>query len=203
LAKPSTGDRGDSMRAPSIDAAARHGSLVTAGPQWRLRAGWRLLALIRAGLGVTVAAALAFAASAATAAPASATVFGPRHPIAGSGLPARATTQGTGWSVVPTPNPKAPTGQLLFGTCASASSCVAVGTHVTVSGVGVTLAERWNGSTWAIQPTPNPAGAKVSALAGVACTSSSACTAVGYSVTSSGSQLALAERWDGTSWQLQ
>jgi hypothetical protein len=139
----------------------------------------------------------------ATAVAPAAAVSGPGHPLAGRVLPARPVTAGTGWSAVPTPNPKAPTGQLLFGTCTSASSCTAVGTSVNDSGVGQTLAERWDGSKWAIQRTPDPAGAKVSALNGVACTSSSACIAVGISVTSSGATMPLADRWNGTRWRLE
>jgi len=91
---------------------------------------------------------------------------------------------------------------LLFGTCTSASSCIAVGTHVGASGLGVTLAERWNGSRWAIQPTPNPAAARVSALNGVSCSAPRLCTAVGNWVSSSGRQLPFAERWNGARWHL-
>jgi hypothetical protein len=47
------------------------------------------------------------------------------------------------------------------------------------SGVDVTLAERWNGSSWAIQSTPNPTGARSNILYGVSCPSTTACTAVG------------------------
>jgi hypothetical protein len=43
----------------------------------------------------------------------------------------------------------------------------------------VTLAEHWNGSRWAIQPTPNPTGQAPSVLSGVSCTAATACTAVG------------------------
>ena len=38
------------------------------------------------------------------------------------------------------------------------------GTTPTAPAPGVTLAERWNGTSWAIQPTPNPTGAKSSGL---------------------------------------
>jgi len=60
-----------------------------------------------------------------------------------------------------------------------------------------TLAERWNGSKWRIVPTPKSAR-QGSNLGGVACTSSSACTAVGSSGVTT-----LAERWNGTSWHVQ
>ena len=50
------------------------------------------------------------------------------------------------------------------------------------SGSGATLAERWNGSRWAVQTTPNPAaGAGVgNVLSGVSCSSSRSCMAVGF-----------------------
>jgi hypothetical protein len=55
-----------------------------------------------------------------------------------------------------------------------------VGGILSNSGDVVTLAERWNGTSWKTQTTPNPAGAGYSQLNGVSCTSASACTAVGY-----------------------
>jgi hypothetical protein len=64
-------------------------------------------------------------------------------------------------------------------TCTSASACTAVGTYTASSGKGVTLAERWNGKSWKIQSSPNLAGALLSQLVGVACTSATSCTAVG------------------------
>jgi hypothetical protein len=43
----------------------------------------------------------------------------------------------------------------------------------------LTLAETWNGTAWAIQPTANTSHAQLSGLYGVSCTAASACTAVG------------------------
>jgi hypothetical protein len=108
-----------------------------------------------------------------------------------------------GWSVTPSPNPVIPTGQLFSVSCPAANWCVAVGTYVRSSGVGVTLAEQWNGTAWRIQPVLNPPGAAWSALNGVACSSPSACEAVGVTASRSGVQTALAARWNGSSWQLQ
>jgi hypothetical protein len=91
---------------------------------------------------------------------------------------------GSGWSITPTPNPRAVNG--LFGaafgpavSCPTTSVCTAVGLHVRGSGLGVTLAERRGGGTWTVQSTPNPPGAAASALNGVSCSSGSACTGVG------------------------
>jgi hypothetical protein len=71
------------------------------------------------------------------------------------------------------------------------------------SGIGLTLAERWNGSSWAVRATPNPAGATQSFLNAVSCISATACTAVGIYTDSGGNNLTLAERWDGSNWAIQ
>src|SRR5215469_3652506 len=114
-----------------------------------------------------------------------------------------ASASGQGWSVTPSPNPAVPTGQLNWVSCPTANSCVAVGTYVKASGAGVTLAERWDGSSWRIQPVPSPPGAAWSALLGVSCVSPSACEAVGATVSRSRAWRVLAERWNGTRWQIQ
>jgi hypothetical protein len=121
--------------------------------------------------------------------------------ITGSFATAARATEG-GWSVVSSPNPSAPNGQLNAVSCAAASECVAVGGDVRSSGVGVTLAERWDGSTWQVQPTPNPTSARVSILYGVSCTAPSSCMAVGRYLNSSGTYVTLSERWDGTRWSV-
>src|SRR5262249_56367235 len=115
---------------------------------------------------------------------------------------APASVDGQGWSITPSPNPRVPTGQLFWVSCPAANSCMAVGTYVKASGTGVNLAEQWNGSSWRILPTPNPSGIALSGLFGVACTSASACMAVGASTTIAGTSRAVAERWDGTRWTI-
>jgi hypothetical protein len=117
--------------------------------------------------------------------------------------PASAGHAPGGWSVAPSPNPQVPTGQLFWVSCPAANSCMAVGTYTMTSGVSVNLAERWNGSTWRIVPTPNPRGIAFSGLLAIACTSPSACTAVGGSTSMTGQSAALAERWNGVRWRIQ
>src|SRR4051812_12487684 len=84
----------------------------------------------------------------------------------------------------PTANPGLGGGYGLSGiACSAATACTAVGyawpapahppNHTTP------LAERWNGASWSIQPTPAPAGAADSRLANVSC-STAFCMAVGY-----------------------
>ena len=94
-------------------------------------------------------------------------------------------------------------GVLKSDSCSSASACTAVGDDTSSSGVEVTLAEAWNGTSWSVQATPNPSGALGSVLAGVSCTSAHACTAVGQYLNSSGVDLTLAEKWNGTSWSIE
>jgi hypothetical protein len=103
------------------------------------------------------------------------------------------------WSVEPTPDPSgASSSELSDVRCASSVPCTAIGSYVESDTVK-TLALRRGSSTWAVQSTPNPSGASSSQLAGIACPSSTACTAVGSSVDGT-DELPLALDWDGSSW---
>ena len=113
---------------------------------------------------------------------------------------------GSSWSVMPAPPPAGARRSFLNGvSCTSATACTAVGSYQTRSGKHVTLAERWNGTTWSRQPTPNRATPPRSALAAVSCTSASACTAVGSSAVDNfgSNSVTLAESWNGTTWSIQ
>jgi hypothetical protein len=82
-------------------------------------------------------------------------------------------------------------------------ACTAVGTY-TSSGLQQTLAEGWNGTSWAIEPTRNGPISFDSYLDGVSCTSASTCTAVGS--TDSDQTIfpnAFVERWNGSGWVTQ
>ncbi len=107
---------------------------------------------------------------------------------------------GTSWTFQPTADPNAsnPYYYLYNLSCASAVACTAVG----FSGDG-TLAESWDGTSWTIQPSAaTPEGSTEAALSDVSCTSATACTAVGNyeDPEAGGSELTLAERWDGANW---
>src|SRR5215467_13227659 len=92
-----------------------------------------------------------------------------------------AAAAASGWSIQHTPNPTgASFVPLQAVSCTSATACTAVGSSST-STTTVTLAERWNGTKWSIQHTPNPTGASFVPLKAVSCTSATACTAVGSS----------------------
>ncbi|HEV2371235.1 MAG TPA: hypothetical protein VGS19_03620, partial [Streptosporangiaceae bacterium] len=109
---------------------------------------------------------------------------------------------GSTWSMQSTPNPAGTTGAILNRVvCTSASACIAVGDSTTGTTTS-TLAESWNGSTWTIQSTPNASGQANSQLNGLACTSSTHCTAVGTGSTGTTS-VPLAETWNGATWATQ
>jgi hypothetical protein len=113
---------------------------------------------------------------------------------------------GKTWAVQTTPNPSGSGGTYLTGVaCTSAWECTAVGySEDNNSGNDVTLAEHWNGKTWAIQTIPTITADSVS-LSGMSCTSASACTAVGSysSLSGNGSPATVAERWNGKTWAMQ
>jgi hypothetical protein len=99
------------------------------------------------------------------------------------------------------------TGALLYGvSCTGKAQCTATGLVTTRSGKNTrTLAERWNGTKWAVQSTPTPltGGLQGGALAaGVSCTSGHACVAAGYSYSKNSFRL-LGEGWNGTKWATQ
>ena len=90
------------------------------------------------------------------------------------------------WSLQELPYPTGAMSVELNGvSCMSRNACLAVGSATTPLGqnsVTATLAERWDGKQWTIQPTPNPplgiefnpfAGSE---LNGVSCASRNACT---------------------------
>ena len=111
---------------------------------------------------------------------------------------------GIKWAIQTAPNPNGALTSFLDGvSCAPDGTCFAVGAYQDSSGNEVTLAEKWDGSTWGIQSTPDPSGALASSLDGVSCPAKSVCTAVGSSTSGAGVQTTLAEAWDGTNWTIQ
>jgi hypothetical protein len=103
---------------------------------------------------------------------------------------------GANWTVQTTPNPPSAMSSTLSGvSCTGSTTCVAAGTYEINPSAPLTLAERWNGTSWSIDTTPNPAGAKGSELTGASCRAASACTAVGDYTNSAGTVRPLAERY--------
>jgi hypothetical protein len=112
-----------------------------------------------------------------------------------TGSPAASTP----WKIQRTPNPAGSAGNNVEGvSCTSATTCIAVGYYYGSQGKTITLAERWNGTTWMVHTGP-----LVTSLNGVSCTSATACTAVGGVLVKSGHVVTVAERWNGKSWRTQ
>jgi len=133
------------------------------------------------------------------------TVAAPAGTALAARVGARLLTHTT-WTIRKSPNATVPGGQLNAVSCSAASACTAVGTNISTSGVNVTLAERWNGTSWQHQRTPNPPNDTVPIrspdLLGVSCPTSHFCAAVGaYQVDSVG--ISLAEAWNGSRWTRQ
>jgi hypothetical protein len=111
---------------------------------------------------------------------------------------------GTSWSVQPPlPEPAGATGiRLQAVSCVSPAECTAVGTDVfpgfTSDG---TLAEHWNGTSWSIEPMPAQAKSAEPDLFSVSC-SGTACMAAGSMLGSGGTEVPLAEWFNGTAWSV-
>jgi len=110
---------------------------------------------------------------------------------------------GTVWSISPIPDPAPAGSDGLDGiSCSSPTACTAVGTSNANSQAPlVTWVERWNGTSWSIQPSPNATGLG-SVLAVVSCPSATFCNAVGYSEPNSTDTVPIAETWNGKTWAL-
>lgn len=63
------------------------------------------------------------------------------------------------------------------------------------------LIEHWNGATWSVVSSPNPAGTEPDHLTGVVALSSTNAWAVGYDTTGSAWNT-LIEHWDGSQWSV-
>lgn len=118
------------------------------------------------------------------------------HPLA-------ASWNGSSWTELTVPTVASSTGTNLSAiSCVSGSACTAVGTYLDARRTPLPAAVSWDGSRWTLQTVATPRNALATFLNGVSCTSSRACTTVGYSTNANG-VFAIAERWDGTSWTEQ
>jgi hypothetical protein len=100
---------------------------------------------------------------------------------------------GSSWGVLASANPGGSTVAALTSvSCPSTKSCFAVGNYSAGSG-SRTLAEHWNGSSWAQQATVNPSSA--TSLNGVSCPNTKSCFAIGNSQIKN-----LVEHWNGSNW---
>lgn len=110
----------------------------------------------------------------------------PTSPVVPGGIHAHNLVEswnGTAWSVVAAPEEGTESNNLSTVSCSSATSCVAVGSEYTghAPSVSKTLIESWNGSVWAVVPSPDFGGAEaINLLLGLSCTPDGFCAAVGY-----------------------
>jgi IPT/TIG domain len=109
---------------------------------------------------------------------------------------------GLEWAIQTTPSTGGTANHLEGVSCSSATACTAVGWY-TKSGATKALIERWNGQEWAIQTSATPTGARETFMYGVSCSSSTVCSAVGYYDNSSGTDVTLAEQWEGGEWKVK
>jgi hypothetical protein len=99
------------------------------------------------------------------------------------------------WTTQSVPHPKGQLDSTLTAVgCSTAHACTAVGEYFTKTGPIYTFAESWNGKAWVLQSTVNPSETNNS-LFGVACTSATACTAVGGYAGPESVSLSLVERY--------
>ena len=112
---------------------------------------------------------------------------------------------GSTWTIQATPSPAGSIDTQLLGiSCLSPTSCTAAGTYQNNGAATFPLAEHWDGSTWAIQATPLPAGATGAEFAGISCVTPTSCTAAGdYGPSPGTSSSPLAEHWNGSTWTIQ
>lgn len=120
---------------------------------------------------------------------------------------------GSAWSQVDVPEPGGTTGgagqELLFAACGSATNCWAVGDsgpgNIDGKFVVTNQALHWDGGTWSVVATPNPAGHKVgdiNRLSAVRCVTARNCWVVGTASTGSvGDGQVL--HWDGGKWSVR
>ena|GEM_PF-1340421 len=109
-----------------------------------------------------------------------------------------------GWLVLEAapPNPAGGIEATLNDVSCTQTACSAVGSYRNSEGLFRPLIERWNGSAWSLQEAPNPIeGSAQNAMLGVSC-AETVCFAVGYSSEKPGSEKALVENWDGSSWSI-
>ena len=108
---------------------------------------------------------------------------------------------GRSWTIAPSPNVGSSSMSKLSGVaCTGMNVCVAVGSYVGAEG-SATLAEGWDGSSWRIAPSANPASGS-GGLLGVSCTRATDCVAVGIGVTGVGVNTTLIEQRQGARWAL-
>jgi len=106
---------------------------------------------------------------------------------------------GSSWSSMTTPNvPSTGNNALISVDCISPTWCMASGYAYDSASRYATLTMKWDGSVWAIIPSPNPTPTSFSFLNSIVCFSTTSCMIAGGSQTAA----PLIMTWNGTSWTL-
>jgi hypothetical protein len=122
----------------------------------------------------------------------------------GNMAPLAEAWNGTSWSVLAVPTRHAPNGSAFTGVdCVAANSCEVVGNFGFGEGNQTVFAYGLNGQTWTFQKQINRGFGDFifNSESSVSCSSATACTSAGF--WQSGVTVAVAQRWDGTSWKRQ
>ena len=106
---------------------------------------------------------------------------------------------GSSWSMVPVPSTTSYINGLLKVACSSASACTAVGYQRAQGAQDQTLTASWDGTAWAIVPSPDSSAAQSNDLYGVSCPTPTSCIAVGSYFDGTATQ-SLTISWNGTTW---
>jgi hypothetical protein len=122
--------------------------------------------------------------------------------VTGGSTPLAESWNGHQWTLQGVPAPSGNNINDLEGvSCRAAALCMAIGDSGT-GGASQPLAERWNGTTWAIVSTPHLGGATAEGGFGfVSCPRTAWCTATGdVLLRSKGKSVPVMERWNGARW---
>lgn len=126
--------------------------------------------------------------------------------VSGKTAPYAQYWNGSTWANQSAETPAGATaGELQANHCLSKTSCVAAGSYSTIAGT-FSLVETWNGTSWAVQATPNPTEVAETRLKGISCKAITACIAVGYSLKEKGKEstkAAVVMRGNSGVWSLQ
>jgi hypothetical protein len=129
------------------------------------------------------------------------------RPKGGSGAwhPLAEHWDGRAWVLQAVPSPSRFNPGLASVSCASATSCMAVGDYAgATGGLRYPFDESWDGSGWTLAAMPVPSGANAGLLiTGDSCGSAASCVATGYYYPGDGDFQALTWSWDGSTWTLQ
>ncbi len=105
------------------------------------------------------------------------------------------------WTVAPQPPSVAGSGQLQGVSASAPTDAWAVGSVFTdTDQIGHTLAQRFDGTSWSVVPSPDGSNASTSALTAVSARAVNDAWAVGLSIRTNNLVRTLIEHWDGVMW---